>query len=804
MNVITGVKQWAVGMTVVLLFAVAGRPGLAETYYVAQNHPKAADSNPGTEELPWRTLTQAANVAKAGDIVWIKAGIYQETLQPYNSGERGKPITFQAFGDDPVFITSPKYMITGWQKVEGMEKVYEAPSPVEWPPSAMGLRGLLLAVDGEAVPGPGKQWALGVPGLKEVTDEPYIFQGEEKTPVLKRFVLTDDNKIRLNLGGEDPNQHKVEAVPKSFFGVRLKTHYIVVRGLTIVDVGAGVQCTGNFCSIEDCVAREVWGDFVCDSGFWAEGQSNVVRRCTAINCFRIGIAVGKDSVVEECLVLGAGTRVPYRVAPEDTLGAPGWEWGTGWRTGINGTGRYNVAADNVSFGWWIDIHATGAWVYGNLIARSGTGIYNEAQCNDTKLKYNACVENENGFVWRSCRGILAQYNYIADNKVGVGIWSWFQAPSPTNNVFRNNLVLRSQEAKSIVRWSHVENLEGIDASSAAPRASGEERPAASFVDSMADDWDLFEDNIYTVSPGGVFTRIPKTAVPYWPEPATEREYKTLAEYQAETGKECGSQEREGSMEEYGLKLYTIRIPHSTAPHRPMPIVGNPVREAIHSNPVESYGWEDPYFWKASARPFGVPEPIPWGSPGPAFELRWGRRPYLKGTGARLNLDAPAVVWLTATGKGPEEAQAEAGGWWSPSLPTVPGAKIHFSFLVAGKELEAPTEDTVVAWVRFSSLTGQHVTRQFVLGKNDEGQLVEPGPYQGTFSWRKVSAVVVAPQEAERFAVFFGIRPCQGTARFADIDLQTEPGEAPPEGEARPKVEALDMEKTVADWIRSLD
>ena len=170
------------------------------------------------------------------------------------------------------------------------------------------------------------------------------------------------------------------------------------------------------------------------------------------------------------------------------------------------------------------------------------------------------------------------------------------------------------------------------------------------------------------------------------------EYQTLADYQKATGLERGSRQQETDMGEYGLKLFTIRLPHSRAPHKPVPIVGNPVRYAVHHDPLR--GGPDPYFWKAT-RSAGI-------------RLDTSRRPFLEGKGPRVALDAPAVVWLTATGMNPEEAKEEAGGWWSPNLPTVPGARIQFSFLVDGQDLVAATEDAVVSWVRFSSLTGQHV------------------------------------------------------------------------------------------------
>jgi len=54
----------------------------AETFFVAQEEENASDNNPGTEEKPFRTLTRADEVAKPSDKVWVKAGVYHETLAP--------------------------------------------------------------------------------------------------------------------------------------------------------------------------------------------------------------------------------------------------------------------------------------------------------------------------------------------------------------------------------------------------------------------------------------------------------------------------------------------------------------------------------------------------------------------------------------------------------------------------------------------------------------------------------------------------------------------------------------------------
>jgi hypothetical protein len=87
-----------VGMT-------AAAPLLAADYYVDQTNPKASDTNPGTEALPWSTLYKAARAPlQPGDTVYVKQGSYDvSTGGMWNSpainlpsGAPGKPITFKS------------------------------------------------------------------------------------------------------------------------------------------------------------------------------------------------------------------------------------------------------------------------------------------------------------------------------------------------------------------------------------------------------------------------------------------------------------------------------------------------------------------------------------------------------------------------------------------------------------------------------------------------------------------------------------------------------------------------------------
>src|SRR5262249_21320401 len=95
--------------------------------------PNGDDGNAGTTELPLRTVQKAAEVARAGDTVLVRSGIYKGRLLLRFSGEPAKPIIFKnAPGAKPVMDGEGRRRIEvqseqGWQKrigwmtVEGFE-----------------------------------------------------------------------------------------------------------------------------------------------------------------------------------------------------------------------------------------------------------------------------------------------------------------------------------------------------------------------------------------------------------------------------------------------------------------------------------------------------------------------------------------------------------------------------------------------------------------------------------------------------------------------------------------------------------
>jgi hypothetical protein len=71
------------------------------------------DSNSGNFDTPYLTLSKASAVAVAGDVVFIREGVYEEVLKPSNSGTASSPIIFQGYQNEKVVISAMQ-AISNW------------------------------------------------------------------------------------------------------------------------------------------------------------------------------------------------------------------------------------------------------------------------------------------------------------------------------------------------------------------------------------------------------------------------------------------------------------------------------------------------------------------------------------------------------------------------------------------------------------------------------------------------------------------------------------------------------------------
>jgi len=89
-------STWLIFFSALMCVGVLAGRARAATYVVDQAAPDAADTNPGTEEKPFKTVQHAANAAKPGDTVCVMAGKYDERVKVTAGGTKGEPVVFAA------------------------------------------------------------------------------------------------------------------------------------------------------------------------------------------------------------------------------------------------------------------------------------------------------------------------------------------------------------------------------------------------------------------------------------------------------------------------------------------------------------------------------------------------------------------------------------------------------------------------------------------------------------------------------------------------------------------------------------
>jgi parallel beta-helix repeat protein len=94
----------------ILLTVLLGTVGIPENgwteaagreYFVALD---GDDNNPGTFSQPWRTIAKANRTLLAGDTLYVRAGTYNEIIEPFHSGTTDHKITYTNYQDEEVIL----------------------------------------------------------------------------------------------------------------------------------------------------------------------------------------------------------------------------------------------------------------------------------------------------------------------------------------------------------------------------------------------------------------------------------------------------------------------------------------------------------------------------------------------------------------------------------------------------------------------------------------------------------------------------------------------------------------------------
>ncbi|MBN1998535.1 right-handed parallel beta-helix repeat-containing protein, partial [candidate division KSB1 bacterium] len=231
-----------------------------KTLVINQNHPKASDSNPGTEELPFRSINAAAQIVQPGERIVIHEGIYREKIVPKRGGKGpDSMISYLAFPGDSVVIKGSR-IVQQWVRSKNpaqfsqklwMKVLADSIFPEENP---FALQNASVA-DIEIMPW-AAEWAGRVPytlrrGMVFQNGEHLVqLSTYEDLPRVPGSFWVDSTGFVLHVHpfkSIDPNTQVMEVtvLQHLFKPDTTDLGYIQIKGLTFTHAGNGLPRTGT-------------------------------------------------------------------------------------------------------------------------------------------------------------------------------------------------------------------------------------------------------------------------------------------------------------------------------------------------------------------------------------------------------------------------------------------------------------------------------------------------------------------------------------------------------------------------------
>ena len=182
---------------------------------------KAAPGGDGSKALPFRTISEAAALARPGDEVIVLPGIYREWVSPANAGTAEARITYRSAVPRAAVITGAE-PVTGWIPVHGHPGCWQARVPNSL---FTGRNPYTTKVSGDwfnaYFPAHLGEVYLNDRALYEVTDPEGVYapvpsaiswnpEDSLLTWTASQDAASDETVLLCNFGAADPNRESVE------------------------------------------------------------------------------------------------------------------------------------------------------------------------------------------------------------------------------------------------------------------------------------------------------------------------------------------------------------------------------------------------------------------------------------------------------------------------------------------------------------------------------------------------------------------------------------------------------------------
>lgn len=401
--------------TVALSSIPAAGAASGATHVVDARHPDADDANPGSSDLPLRTIGAAARRVQPGDTVTIRTGVYREAVTVEADGTAPAPIRFVAPPTERVVITGAD-VIDGWETVDGVEGVVLA---APWPHRFLAWteRGAHPDDEFHRLVGRCEQVMAEGDPLRQVLRREQLARGTFFVDLeAGRLIVRDRSDRDLSRG-----QVAVEASVRPWIW-RSRGAHVHLRGLRFrYAAGAAqhgaVEISGDGGVIDDCVVERT-----NSIGVTFRGRGALARRCEFAENGQMGFSAVRahDLRLVECVCRDNSTK----------------GWNRGWEAGGNKIVlSRGVVIERCRFlrnggdGIWFDIGNEDATVRSCLIAdNDGAGIFYEISyglvatdnvilCNGHERSRGDWGAN-GGISLSSSQGCTVERNLIVANREG--------------------------------------------------------------------------------------------------------------------------------------------------------------------------------------------------------------------------------------------------------------------------------------------------------------------------------------------------------------------------------------------------
>jgi alpha-N-arabinofuranosidase len=218
---------------IIVLLAVAGSVVSAREYHVSVN---GNDQYEGSAEKPLRTISAAARLAQAGDVITVHEGVYRERISPLRGGQSDQ--------NRIVYLASPgeKVAIKGSEVIKGWQKVQNDTWKVSVPNSFFGgFNPYSDLIHGDWFNPKGRNHHTGAVYLNghwltEAAKLDDVQKPAGDTPLWFGQVDETNTTIWAQFKGVNPNEAEVEINVRRtvFYPEKPRIDFITVRGFTMM------------------------------------------------------------------------------------------------------------------------------------------------------------------------------------------------------------------------------------------------------------------------------------------------------------------------------------------------------------------------------------------------------------------------------------------------------------------------------------------------------------------------------------------------------------------------------------------